>query len=162
MMKQYLSACFVVSWLFNSAVAAIEDSMMSENFFHGVKADSAGASILCVCGKDPRTADRYEARSRALRSISRRRDLSQEDVSALMLAGERGYREALPLAREILDRSQREAVLDTAAIGVVGLLGDLSDILRLESLRTHGGRRLQIPIEKALQRIKGRMSKEAE
>jgi hypothetical protein len=81
-------------------------------------------------------------------------------MSALMLAGERGYREALPLAREILDRSQRDAVLDTAAIGTVGLLGDLTDIPRLESLKSRGGRRLQIPIAKAIQCIRQRAEKE--
>ena len=281
-----------------SAAAVQKGAVDSEAFLLGEKADSVNASILCVCGKDPRTADRYEARSRALRSISRRRDLSQKDVSALMayvsatdgvlrvereaalkndvlnllrnqqpipdslaellvtiverkrhapeiidyciqhlgvlspdvhdelmlgrirralvsaasdvlkpyagtalyalaedvgtdrtrdaelrqltlaacvpsvhphvrmsalmFAGERGYREILPFARNILDGNQRDAVLDTVAIGPVGCLGDLTDIPRLESLKSRGGRRLQLPIEKALQRIKGRMSKEVE
>ena len=284
--------------LFNLAFASFGDSVVSEPSLRYEKENSAKDPVLCICGKDSTTADRYEARSRALRSISRRRDLSQKDVSALMayvsatdgvlrvereaalkndvlnllrnqqpvpdglaellvsmveqkrhaleiidyciqhlgilsldvhdeslrgrirsalvaaasdvlkpyagtalyalaedvgtdrtrdaelrqltlaacvpsvhphvrmsalmFAGERGYREILPFARNILDGNQRDAVLDTVAIGTVGCLGDLTDISRLESLKSRGGRRLQIPIAKALQRIKGRMSKGVE
>ena len=284
--------------LFNLAFASFGDSVVSEPSLRYEKENSTKDPVLCICGKDSTTADRYEARSRALRSISRRRDLSQKDVSALMayvsatdgvlrvereaalkndvlnllrnqqpvpdglaellvsmveqkrhaleiidyciqhlgilsldvhdeslrgrirsalvaaasdvlkpyagtalyalaedvgtdrtrdaelrqltlaacvpsvhphvrmsalmFAGERGYREILPFARNILDGNQRDAVLDTVAIGTVGCLGDLTDISRLESLKSRGGRRLQLPIEKALQRIKGRMSKEVE
>ena len=36
-----------------------------------------------ICGESA-VADRYEARNNALRSIARRRDLSEEDVAALM------------------------------------------------------------------------------
>ncbi len=42
------------------------------------------ASIATVCGADPSTADRYEARNDALRSISRDRNLPADDVGALV------------------------------------------------------------------------------
>ena len=45
---------------------------------------TASAAVAIVCGRDKATADRYEARNDALRSIARRRDLPEDDVAALM------------------------------------------------------------------------------
>ena len=45
---------------------------------------SASAAVAVVCGENAATADRYEARNDALRSIARRRDLEKDDVAALM------------------------------------------------------------------------------
>ena len=44
----------------------------------------ASSAVAIVCGADPTTADRYEARNDALRSIARRRDLPEKDVAALI------------------------------------------------------------------------------
>ena len=44
----------------------------------------ASTVIAIVCGADYATADRYEARNDALRSIARRRDLPEKDVAALI------------------------------------------------------------------------------
>ena len=44
----------------------------------------ASTAIAVVCGADATTADRYEARNDALRSIARRRDLPEKDVAALI------------------------------------------------------------------------------
>ena len=44
----------------------------------------ASAAVAIVCGADSETADRYEARNDALRSIARRRDLPKGDVEALL------------------------------------------------------------------------------
>ena len=44
----------------------------------------ASTAVAIVCGADPTTADRYEARNDALRSIARRRDLPEKDVDALV------------------------------------------------------------------------------
>ena len=41
-------------------------------------------AVAIVCGMDEATADRYEARNDALRSIARRRDLAKGDVDALL------------------------------------------------------------------------------
>ncbi len=45
---------------------------------------TASDAIAIICGADEATADRYEARNDALRSIARRRNLSKNDVAALM------------------------------------------------------------------------------
>ena len=45
----------------------------------------ASSAVAIVCGADPTTADRYEARNDALRSIARRRDLPKNDVDALLV-----------------------------------------------------------------------------
>ena len=45
---------------------------------------AASGAVAIVCGEDAATADRYEARNDALRSIARRRDLPKDDVAALM------------------------------------------------------------------------------
>ena len=44
----------------------------------------ASDAVAIVCGADSATADRYEARNDALRSIARRRDLPEDDVAALL------------------------------------------------------------------------------
>ena len=45
---------------------------------------TASRAVAIVCGGDEATADRYEARNDALRSIARRHDLPEGDVAALM------------------------------------------------------------------------------
>ena len=45
---------------------------------------TASDAVAIVCGMDKATADRYEARNDALRSIARRRDLPKGDIDALM------------------------------------------------------------------------------
>ena len=45
----------------------------------------ASSAVAIVCGADPTTADRYEARNDALRSIARRRNLPKNDVDALLV-----------------------------------------------------------------------------
>jgi len=50
----------------------------------GGEAAAASDAVAIVCGMDEATADRYEARNDALRSIARRRDLQKGDVAALM------------------------------------------------------------------------------
>ena len=45
---------------------------------------AASGAVAIVCGADEATADSYEARNDALRSIARRRDLPKGDIDALM------------------------------------------------------------------------------
>ena len=45
----------------------------------GHDAIEASAAVAVVCGADKATADRYEARNGALRSIARRRDLPEKN-----------------------------------------------------------------------------------
>ena len=47
-------------------------------------ASDASRVVAIICGKDSATADRYEARNDALRSIARRLDLPEKDVAALV------------------------------------------------------------------------------
>lgn len=48
------------------------------------EAAAASDTAAIICGMDEATADRYEARNDALRSIARRRDLVKGDVDALL------------------------------------------------------------------------------
>ena len=79
-------------------------------------------------------------------------------ISAIQLAGERGYRETLPILRSILAGIRRDAVLDMAAVGSIGLMGNANDIQLLESFRSRGGRRMKTAIDTAVQRINNRCS----
>ena len=45
---------------------------------------TASDAVAIVCGMDEATADRYEARNDALRSIARRRGMPEKDVAALI------------------------------------------------------------------------------
>ena len=55
----------------------------AEPVSEGEEAAASGA-VAIVCGADKATADRYEVRNGALRSIARRRDLPEKDVAALV------------------------------------------------------------------------------
>ena len=59
---------------------------------------AASGAVAIVCGMDEATADRYEVRNDALRSIARRRDLPKDDVEAL-LAYMRGADDAMRVER---------------------------------------------------------------
>lgn len=80
-------------------------------------------------------------------------------LSALQLAGQRGYREVLPDVRAVLTGDRRDAVADTVAVGTLGLLGEASDIELIESVAARDGSRLAVPCAAAVERIKGRMTK---
>lgn len=77
-------------------------------------------------------------------------------LSAIQLAGERGYREALPFVREILRGPHRDAVTDIAAVGTLGLIGTASDAQLVEAMLEMGGERLRPAVEAALRRIRER------
>jgi hypothetical protein len=77
-------------------------------------------------------------------------------IAAIQLAGERGYADALPVLREILSSPSRDAVLDIAAIGSVGLLGDKGDVALLS--RFSSDSRRAPAAETAVRRIKERGS----
>ena len=75
-------------------------------------------------------------------------------ISAIQLAGERGYKEILPILRETLSSSRRDAVLDIVSIGSLGLLGDESDLELLS--RFSFDTRRAVAVKAAIKRIKGR------
>lgn len=81
-------------------------------------------------------------------------------ISALQLAGGRGYGEVLPVVRKLLDGSRRDAVTDMVAVGTLGLLGGREDLSRLERLKTCGGQRLRPAVEVAIRRIEERLKQE--
>ena len=83
-------------------------------------------------------------------------------IAAIQLAGERGFADALPLLREILSAPSRDAVLDIAAIGSVGLLGNADDIPLVASVAARGGRRYAVAANAAIERIKNREERPSE
>ena len=78
-------------------------------------------------------------------------------ISAIQLAGVLEYKEILPILRETLSSSRRDAVLDIVSIGSLGLLGDESD-LDLFSKFSSDTRR-SVAVKAAIKRIRDRASK---
>ena len=78
-------------------------------------------------------------------------------VSAIQLAGERGHKEILPILRETLSSSRRDAVLDIVSIGSLGLLGDESDLELLSQFSSDTRR--AVAVKAAIKRIKDRASR---
>ena len=78
-------------------------------------------------------------------------------VSAIQLAGERGYKEILPILRKTLSSARRDAVLDIVSIGSLGLLGDESDLELLSQFSSDTRRAVAVKV--AIKRIKDRASK---
>lgn len=78
-------------------------------------------------------------------------------ISAIQLAGECGYKEILPILRETLSSSRRDAVLDIVSIGSLGLLGEESDLELL--LQFSSDTRRAVAVKAAIKRIKDRASK---
>ena len=75
-------------------------------------------------------------------------------ISAIQLAGERGYKEVLPFLRNTLSSARRDAVIDIVCMGSLGLLGDESDIDILSRFKSD--RRRAAASEAAIIRIKER------
>ena len=75
-------------------------------------------------------------------------------VSAIQLAGERGYKEVLPFLRNTLSSARCDAVIDIVCMGSLGLLGDESDIDILSRFKSD--RRRAAASEAAISRIKER------
>ena len=75
-------------------------------------------------------------------------------VSAIQLAGERGYKEILPILRKTLSSARRDAVLDIVSIGSLGLLGDESDLELLSQFSSDTRR--SVAVKAAIKRIKER------
>ena len=78
-------------------------------------------------------------------------------ISAIQLAGERGYKEILPILRETLSSRHRDAVLDIVSIGSLGLLGDESDLELLSKFSSDTRR--AVAVKAAIKRIKDCASK---
>ena len=78
-------------------------------------------------------------------------------VSAIQLAGERGYKEILPILRKTLSSARRDAVLDIVSIGSLGLLGDESDLELL--LQFSSDTRRAVAVKEAIKRIRERASR---
>ena len=78
-------------------------------------------------------------------------------VSAIQLAGERGYKEILLILRETLSSSRRDAVLDIVSIGSLGLLGNESDLELLSQFSSDTRR--SVAVKAAIKRIKERAGK---
>jgi hypothetical protein len=78
-------------------------------------------------------------------------------ISAIQLAGERGYKEILPILRETLSSARRDAVLDIVSIGSLGLLGEESDLELLSQFSSDTRR--AVAVKAAIKRIKDCASK---
>ena len=72
--------------LFVTAPAEVRVKAVERNSVAATTTAAFDASrvVAIVCGADKATADRYEARNDALRSIARRRDLPEDDAAALL------------------------------------------------------------------------------
>ena len=78
-------------------------------------------------------------------------------ISAIQLAGVLEYKEILPILRETLSSSRRDAVLDIVSIGSLGLLGEESDLELLSQFSSDTRR--AVAVKAAIKRIKDRASK---
>ena len=78
-------------------------------------------------------------------------------ISAIQLAGVLEYKEILPILRETLSSSRRDAVLDIVSIGSLGLLGNESDLELLSKFSSDTRR--AVAVKAAIKRIKERASK---
>ena len=78
-------------------------------------------------------------------------------ISAIQLAGVLEYKEILPILRETLSSSHRDAVLDIVSIGSLGLLGEESDLELLSQFSSDTRR--AVAVKAAIKRIKDRASK---
>lgn len=126
---------------------------------HDVRTPCAGTALYALAarrGQSP--AERDELRRLTIAALDAKAD-SLVRISALQLAGEKGWREALPVVRGILTADRRDAVTDTVAVGTLGLLGNEADLPLLDSVSARGGQRLKTPVESARKRIMERSSK---
>ncbi len=126
---------------------------------HDVCTPCAGTALYALSARRGQSPfERDELRRLTVAALDPKAD-SLVRISALQLAGEKGWREALPVVRGILAADRRDAVTDTVAVGTLGLLGDEADLPLLDSISVRGGQRLKTPVESARKRIMERSSK---
>ena len=88
---------------------------------------AASDAVAIVCGEDAATAELYEARNDALRSIARRRDLPKGDVAALLAYLRRAdsamrVERVAALKNDVMNLLRRQELI-VAAVGVAALRG---------------------------------------
>lgn len=119
----------------------------------------AGTALYSLAELPPKSKDESDELCRLTIGLCNASANPIARIAAIQLAGERGYRDVLLTLRNVLAGGRRDAVLDMAVVGSIGLLGDASrDVQLLESFRSRGGRRLKTAIDAAVQRIKERGS----
>ena len=99
-------------------------------------APDASRAVAIVCGADEATADRYEVRNDALRSIARRRDLPKADVDALM-AYLRTADNAMRVERIAAIKNDVMNLLRSQEPPVEGLAETLMGMLEGRGISTH-------------------------
>lgn len=116
----------------------------------------AGTALYALAD-DSRAAagDRAVLRSRTAALVRNGNANRAARISAIMLVGQREYRDVLPDVRRILDASVSDVPLVLAAIGTAGLLGTEPDIPRLRRLTRN--LRLTSAVDTAIGRIETRM-----
>ena len=126
----------------------------------------ASSAVAIVCGADSATADRYEARNDALRSIARRRDLPKDDVDAL-LAYLRRADDAMPVERvaalknDVMNllRNQEPAVEGLAETLIAMFSGGKHPSAVLDYCIQHLGAMINMEDEPARLRVRGVLAK---
>lgn len=113
----------------------------------------AGTALYALAGTKELPRDEERQLRRMTISAFGRDSHPLARMAAIQLAGQRGYVEALPTVRGIIDGKRRDAVLDIVAVGTLGLLGDRSDLKRLDAAEASFGVRIREAVRVARKRI---------
>ena len=114
----------------------------------------AGTALYSLSEDKQASQSQKSERKRLTISLCKQGSHPVARISAIQLAGERGYKEILPILRETLSSSSRDAVLDIVSIGSLGLLGEESDLELLSQFSSDTRR--AVAVKAAIKRIKGR------
>lgn len=88
----------------------------------------AGTALYSIAEDSAKTEENEAFLRRSTVALCKPGENPAARIAAFQLAGERGYAEAAPIARDVLSSSRRDAVLDIVCIGTLGKVGGIEDI----------------------------------
>ena len=124
---------------------------------HQTRQSYAGTALYSLSEDKQVSQSQKSELKRLTISLCKRGSHPVARISAIQLAGVLEYKEILPILRETLSSSHRDAVLDIVSIGSLGLLGDESDLELLSQFSSDTRR--AVAVKAAIKRIKDRASK---
>ncbi len=118
--------------------------------------DYSGTALYAIM-RPERLAPSQEAELKRLTLDLCKPDANQNArVAAIQVAGQKQYREVLPMLRDALANRQSDAIVEIVSIGTLGLLGDEADVPLLESVLQRNKRRYAVAVKAAIKRIRDR------
>ena len=100
--------------------------------------------------------DKKKLSKAAYKVLTAKDSILPNKISSLQVCAELNNADALPIARQIVNSSRQNKILQMSAIAAIGMLGDRSDLPQLYKLSKSNDIRLRSPSKAAIKKINKR------